>query len=228
MTNAELLAKIKAEIERRIKECEATYPKDKGGYWSPEQEDSYAIAEEYKQLLSFLSTLEEQTKEVHNPIFDECVSRVDPEVREEVRENIDFEQALYDHFGQIKDFTLGMRIGKYFYELGCRRTAEKYDEIEYNRQREEEWASRDLKKEIETQLSIFPYTKVSPELPESRFIIIQKELFLFARHFAKWGAERFAKIVRENLPEIGNNAQSQFERLYFEITGTKMYGGYND
>lgn len=41
-------------------------------------------------------------------------------------------------------------------------------------------------------------------------------------------AERFARIVRENLSEIGNNAQSQFEQLYFEITGNKMYGGYND
>ena len=41
-------------------------------------------------------------------------------------------------------------------------------------------------------------------------------------------AEQFAKIVREHLSEIGNNAQSQFEQLYFEITGTKMYGGYND
>lgn len=41
-------------------------------------------------------------------------------------------------------------------------------------------------------------------------------------------AERFARIVRANLSEIGNNAQSQFEQLYFEITGTKMYGGYND
>ena len=45
---------------------------------------------------------------------------------------------------------------------------------------------------------------------------------------AEWGAERFAKIARANLFEIGNNAQSQFERLYSEITGTKMYGGYND
>ena len=44
----------------------------------------------------------------------------------------------------------------------------------------------------------------------------------------KWGAEQFAKIVRANLPEIGKDAQSQFEQLYFEITGNKMYGGYND
>ena len=32
--------------------------------------------------------------------------------------DIDFEQELYNHFGQVKDFTLGMRIGQYFYNLG--------------------------------------------------------------------------------------------------------------
>ena len=31
---------------------------------------------------------------------------------------IDFEQELYKAFGQVKDFTLGMRIAKYFYEMG--------------------------------------------------------------------------------------------------------------
>lgn len=31
-------------------------------------------------------------------------------------EQIDFEQAVYDAFGQVKDFTLAMRIAKYFYE----------------------------------------------------------------------------------------------------------------
>ena len=38
--------------------------------------------------------------------------------------DIDFEQELYKHFGQVKDFTLGMRIGQYFYELGKQRQKE--------------------------------------------------------------------------------------------------------
>lgn len=50
---------------------------------------------------------------------------------------MDFEQELYNRFGMVKDFTLGMRIAQCFYDLGCRRTAEMYDEIEYNRQRAE-------------------------------------------------------------------------------------------
>jgi hypothetical protein len=32
--------------------------------------------------------------------------------------NLDFEQELYKAFGRVNDFTLGMRIAKYFFELG--------------------------------------------------------------------------------------------------------------
>ena len=41
-------------------------------------------------------------------------------------------------------------------------------------------------------------------------------------------AERFARIVRGNLIGIDKEVQQKFESLYFEITGNKMYGGYND
>ena len=41
-------------------------------------------------------------------------------------------------------------------------------------------------------------------------------------------AERFARIVRGNLIGINKEVQQKFENLYFEITGNKMYGGYND
>ena len=41
-------------------------------------------------------------------------------------------------------------------------------------------------------------------------------------------AERFARIVRGNLNGIDKEVQHKFERLYFEITGNKMYGGFND
>ena len=39
----------------------------------------------------------------------------------EVKEaDLDFEQELYKSFGQVQDFTLGMRIAKHFFELGLR------------------------------------------------------------------------------------------------------------
>lgn len=41
-------------------------------------------------------------------------------------------------------------------------------------------------------------------------------------------AERFARIVRGNLIGIDKEVQHKFEQLYFEVTGNKMYGGFND
>jgi len=111
-------------------------------------------------------------------------------------------------------------IAEHFYELGCRRTAEKYDEIEYNRQRAEESVPNDLEEASEEYLQ-----KVKAGFLRTLEHPTAKDCF---KDGAKWGAEQFAKIVRANLSEIGNNAQSQFEQFYFEITGTKMYGGYND
>ena len=40
------------------------------------------------------------------------------DMQEEPVSEIDFEQELYKYFGQVKDFTLGMRIAKRFYEIG--------------------------------------------------------------------------------------------------------------
>lgn len=51
---------------------------------------------------------------------------------------------------------------------------------------------------------------------------------MVARHFAQWGSEQFAKIIRANLTQFDKNVQSQFEHLYMEITKSKMYGGYKD
>lgn len=36
----------------------------------------------------------------------------------ELKHEIDFEQELYKYFGQIKDFSLGVRIAKRFFEMG--------------------------------------------------------------------------------------------------------------
>ena len=39
-------------------------------------------------------------------------------LQKELVSDIDFEQELYKAFGQVKDFTLGMRIAKWFYDMG--------------------------------------------------------------------------------------------------------------
>lgn len=41
-------------------------------------------------------------------------------------------------------------------------------------------------------------------------------------------AEQFARIIRGHLTQIDKEVQLEFENLYTEITGKKMYGGYID
>ena len=57
---------------------------------------SYGKSKACKELLSFIDFLQEEP--VSNPI--------------------DFEKELYKAFGQVKDFTLGMQIAKWFYDMG--------------------------------------------------------------------------------------------------------------
>ena len=41
-------------------------------------------------------------------------------------------------------------------------------------------------------------------------------------------AKAFARIIRANLTGIDKDVQYKFEQLYKEITGERMYKGYND
>ena len=127
MTNAEIIAKIRAEIERLNK----AYP-----HWMVK----YAMSE----LLSSLSDLEKSmpakvkgSEELENELVrfylkDLCASE-DDELTDATR---------HHHFPIMWDDLRD--IAEHFYDLGCRRTAEKYDEIEYNRQRAEESVPVDL------------------------------------------------------------------------------------
>lgn len=89
--------KVVKEIERRIanhnKELERASDEDFVSSWASDEENQKLAL---TALIPFLNTLE--VKEV----------------------NLDFEQELYKAFGQVKDFTLGMRIAKHFYELGIK------------------------------------------------------------------------------------------------------------
>ena len=48
----------------------------------------------------------------------EAIGMAIKELQKEPASEIDFEQELYKAFGQVKDFTLGMRIAKWFYDMG--------------------------------------------------------------------------------------------------------------
>lgn len=76
---------------------------------------------------------------------------------------IDFEQELYKYFGQVKDFTLGMRIAKRFYEMG---------------KNHQEPVSEDLLKELKGIVNIREC--VAQGVP----------VIKIARHFAEWQKEQ--------------------------------------
>lgn len=115
MTNAELIAKIKAEIERlKSSSNQLDYKNAVGFNWALDD------------VLSFLSDLEKSfpTKVSDGEGLEWEINRTYYEGSVADTSNID--HVTYEN------------IAEHFYDLGCRRTAEKYDEIEYNRQRSEE------------------------------------------------------------------------------------------
>ena len=117
MTNAELIAKIKAEIERRISFHNKAINSCTG--LNNISLTHAAGLKEGEELLSFLSDLEKSlpAKVVDNKSLEmEAVSYC-------------FDNGLNISPRVANDFA------QHFYDLGCHRTAEKYDEIEYNRQR---------------------------------------------------------------------------------------------
>ena len=111
MTNTEIIQAIKAEIERRLANYHPEFVNH--GLASGFREDGKAIA--YEELLSYISTLESE-KPMQEVLEKEAVSYC-------------FDNGLNISPRVATDFA------RHFYDLGCRRTAEKYDEIEYNRQR---------------------------------------------------------------------------------------------
>lgn len=94
--------------------------------------EPYDKNEAYNELLSFLSTLESE-KPMQEELEEEIAGMYQAIFCTDV---IDRKEMIYlDTFEAI---------ARHFYDLGCRRTAEKYDEIEYNRQRAEESVPKDL------------------------------------------------------------------------------------
>lgn len=70
------------------------------------------VSEEWVEELR--AKLDSLSKEDFKKVFDKYAV----DFNEEPVSEIDFEQELYKYFGQVKDFTLGMRIAKRFYEIG--------------------------------------------------------------------------------------------------------------
>lgn len=82
--------------------------------------------------------------------------------------SIDFEQELYKAFGQVKNFTLGMRIAKWFYSMG---------------KNSQEPVSEDLIEELTRIVNIREC--VSQGVP----------VIKIAKHFAQWQKEQINEVL---------------------------------
>lgn len=140
MSNKEIIAKIKAEIERI---------------------SSRAMNEEGQDLceylLSFLSSIEKSL-----PAKSRDNDGLSGEIKSFTEELECGAKNLYclmfgkegnfDKFSWKDTEAIIKDTAHYFYDLGCRRTAEKYDEIEYNRQRAEESVPKDLEEAADSHI----------------------------------------------------------------------------
>lgn len=171
-----IIEQIKAEIEKLIKRYGSVKAK---GILQEGYKGGRLIG--YEDVLNILKRIQEGLEKPMN--------------QDGLDENI---KHYIEDCGWGKDSTIPVsfvrQIASHFYNLGCRRTAEKYDEIEYNRQKAEEQGSKGLEEEIIKcwQEWISPSNKQSVEgvLPLSEFAF-------YARHFAQWGAEHFRDLTKK-------------------------------
>ena len=151
-----IIEQIKAEIERLYGENH-----DHADRWD------MGFDSACEKMLDFIDSLESEK----------------PMNQERLDDNI---KHYIEDCGWGKDSTIPVsfvrQIASHFYDLGCRRTAEKYDEIEYNRQRAEEQGSEGLEEEISNK-----YAK------DTTTMRTREQYAELARHFAKWGAEHLKK-----------------------------------
>lgn len=266
MTNTELLAKIKAEIDKRYAEYREKMKTDDFTYYEG-MADALDLFEQFLDTLESEKqmNLEDAMKELDEKIalvkqrgtwdgvdvdkyMDEVRGR-EPEkpmnqdgLKEEVKRYL---QEEHD-----RDTTVG-DVARHFAQWGAEHLADARktleikpgDEVTINGHKivydkdkgyvtivkSEESVPNDLE-EAARHSEILTYPMPEDGDIEKVFKVQEARVFHEIGFIAgaKWGTERFAKIVRANLTKIDKSVQSQFEQLYMDLTGNKMYGGYND
>ena len=108
--------KIREEVERLKEETSIGLSEHENGVEQGRMEIINALS-------LFLDSLQEEpvSKEIGNYDHKAVMEALHPELKEDnVSTSIDFEQELYKNFGQVKDFTLTVKIAKKFYEMGMK------------------------------------------------------------------------------------------------------------
>ena len=109
----------------------------------------------YIPLDALVAEINKRLHQLTDAAFDSMIGRNLIEIRDsldtlEVKEvNFDFEQDLYKAFGQVKDFTIGMRIARHFFELGMAVSNKQIEEKDMKTG--VEWIAEERQRQIEVE-----------------------------------------------------------------------------
>lgn len=117
--------------------------------------------------------------------------------------------AWEDYSGHYLDKNSQLDLARHFYELGFRRTAEKYDEIEYKRQRAD--VCEGLGNEIDRFRETEEYL-LAEKAGETDVVI--------ARHFYELGRQSNSKVSEELETEV----ERCVYKLFFDLDGVAVKG----
>ena len=145
------------------------------------------------------------SQEEHDRIVDECIYGKEPELvdfdnlpKEEPVSEIDFEQELYKAFGQVKDFTLCLKIARRFYEIG---------------RNHQEPVSEDLEKAAEQYATEFiePFELYYTKDEVRQFEAQHEDSFKAGANWQKVKDESFSKDLGDYINELSK----QFPEVSF-------------
>lgn len=208
MTNAELIEKIRTEIERRRlhfnKEAEK-YQAINNGY----SQNCYGARDALRDLENFLSTLESERPEPYNPVYDEAYLNEKIKKATESWKGVDVDAMLAECRGYDEEKSEKPMNQDELIEEVKRYYSENFDYIssdqptlsiltniarhfyELGQQSKEQPLCEDFDLESDRFFRKLPLRANTPPIPDE---YIDEETFdRIARHFAKWGAEHLKK-----------------------------------
>lgn len=184
MTNTEIIATIREEIGRRRE-----FPITDIKKLHLSRGEAYGLRDGcLLELLSFLSDIE---KSLPAKVADDGLNEEIERYFEGWSDDSEYGQAVMRN-GACTGVDKCKDIARHFYELGCHRAAEKFDELEYNRQRAEESGCseipKDLEEAAEEQAKSFGYMSQDREFKEN------VESFIAG---VKWQKEQIMKNTKD-------------------------------
>lgn len=163
-------------------------------------------------ILSFLDSLQQEQPEVDLEQFDKDVTKIWGRCAAEPNDSI---ACLH-----IETFN---EVARHFYELGCRRTAEMYDDIEYNRQMaEEKQPVEGLEEEITEHDIVVKAKEIANECAKNHSPAMG--MFFAACKMAHW-----IKTKIPSRPKIsGNSLEEEIQNCiynhFFDLDGIAIAG----